>query len=748
MNVAYLTKDGTLAHNKKIIIAANRLPVTIEKSIQRSSGGLVSALEGVKHFSPHWIGWPGNAASGQNERADLTKLLEKQFQCSAVFLSSEEVSDYYHGFANACLWPALHYFPQYIHYDSRWWESYRSVNRRFAEMIAKNSGHDDLVWIHDYHLFLVPQMLRDIKPQLKTGFFLHTPFPSYEIFRCLPHREELLKGLLGSDLIGFHTYGYLRHFRSSITRLLSLDTDIDRIRTGERSCRLGVFPVGINSGRFLRELKTKRCQACLTRLKKKYAGQKIVLSIERLDYTKGILRRLEAIEKFLSETGGRNDTVFVFINIPSREEVKEYDQLKDLIEKTVGRINGKYGSIHSVPINFIHSSISFTELCALYSAADVAMVTPLIDGMNLVAKEFIACQTQEAGVLILSEFAGAANELFNAVIVNPYHIDSIVESLKNALSMPEAERRQDIKEMRSHVIKHDARHWTRAFLQALSSSPPDRQEGGESGQALTRETAIGRIKKSRAVTFFIDYDGTLREFESAPHKSSPGREIRELLDEIASLRNSRVYVISGRKSVDLDIWLGSLNVTLIAEHGLSFRRPHQRQWQLIHKNLDLSFREKALEIFQQYVTTTPGSFIETKESSLVWHYRLSDPEFGAWKAQHLIANLTDLLANKPACVHHGKCIVEVSHTQVHKGAALAHFLMTDDCDLAVCAGDDRTDENMFALNDPRLISIKVGKGDTAAGLRLSSPQEFRAFLRSVCSASDRHQKNSTEGRNE
>lgn len=718
---------------QKVLIVSNRLPITVGKQIKRSSGGLVSALEGTKdHFGHFWMGWPGTYIKDKNAERQLRKTLLDQLHCCPVFLTAREVSDYYHGFSNSCLWPALHYFPQYIRYHQSWWDAYVRVNERFAREIISQTKDQDYVWIHDYHLCLAPRMVKKANPRLKIGFFLHTPFPSYEVFRCLPHREELLEGLLGADLIGFQTYGYLRHFRSSVIRLLNLESDLDRIRVGDHFCRWGVFPIGINSGGFLKELKTKQFQSARKRLLARHSGHQIVLSLERLDYTKGILRRLEAIDKFLSGEKKPAQVSFVFISIPSRGEVKEYVQLKEMVETTVGRINGEHGTVDYAPVQFIHSTVSFTDLCAIYAIADVAMVTPLVDGMNLVAKEFLACQgDDDPGVLLLSEFAGAANELFDAVIVNPYDIESVVVNLRRALAMPVEERRRRVKAMKKHVIQYDAKYWAEMFIGEMVASSGTVEAVPHEEGSMTLAMVRKKIDRAKKTAWFIDYDGTLREFENEPGQSVPTREIHDILRGLGARPQFDVFVISGRKARDLEDWLGGLPVTLIAEHGYCFRDLIQKQWRPVYENLDFSWRDKVREILQAYVATTPGSFIEEKEASLVWHYRQSDPEFGAWKAQNLIANLYDLLVNQPAGVHHGKRIVEISPIQVNKGAAVQKFIHEKGYDCVVCSGDDKTDEAMFVIDDPRLISIKIGKGETRAGLRLISPQVFRQFLHSL-----------------
>ena len=461
---------------ESLIIVSNRLPVTIGKTIKKSSGGLVYAMEGLgDDYDLKWLGWAGGVVDDPAERRKIADELAQRFNYIPIFLSKQDAQDYYTGFSNSSLWPLLHYISPYARYEERWWQSYQKVNRIIADAVLDLVQEDDTVWVHDYHLMLLPSYLRQRRPDLKIGFFLHTPFPSYELFRCHPNREALLEGLLGANLIGFHTFGYLRHFRSTTLRLLGLESEIDHIPQEGHKTTIGVYPIGINAVKFLQELQSDEYRKRYHEYQENYRDKKIVLSVERLDYTKGIPRRLDAIERYLSKTDQREDIVFIFINVPSRESVPEYQQLREEIEGKVGYINGKYATIQNVPVHFIHKSVDFSGLCALYSLADVAMVTPLIDGMNLVAKEYLACQREKNGVLILSEFAGAAQELPNALIVNPYNVNEVAQAIDQALQLSEEQKHKMVAPMKERVVKYDARYWADAFFQDLAAQA-DREQ--------------------------------------------------------------------------------------------------------------------------------------------------------------------------------------------------------------------------------------------------------------------------------
>ncbi len=714
-----------------LINVSNRLPVTINETITKSSGGLVSAIEGVKNkFDLHWFGWPGGVIDQEQKQQQLCRELKEQFQYYPVFLDQEEIDNYYNGFSNTSLWPLLHYMLPYAHHNETWYESYKKVNYAFAEVILNHSHDDAVVWVHDYHLMLLPMILREKQPELRIGFFLHTPFPSYELFRCHPDREELLTGLLGADLIGFHTFGYLRHFRSTVLRILGIESEVDYINHHNMITRLGVYPIGIDSDKFLTELQTEQCRQHLHTLRDNYKDKKIILSVERLDYTKGIPQKLNAIEYFLSQSPPRNDLVFIFICVPSRSDVEEYQNLIQNVEIRISQINGTYSTINNIPINFIHRSVPFSELCAIYSLADMAIVTPLVDGMNLVAKEYVACQQDEQGALILSEFAGSAQELFNAIVVNPYDTRQVSDSIQTALDMTDHERRQMIVPMRQRVLKFNAQHWAQLFIKDLTNESRYQDHQPVITQKMTVDL-IEPFNREKKSALFLDYDGTLCEIKNKPMDAYPHEDIKELFALVQQQPNLDVYIISGRKRDDMDLWFSEYPFTLISEHGFYYRSPGMKDWSTFETRADLSWKDNIIEIFRHFSDMTPGTDVEEKTSSVVWHYRRADPEFGSWKANQLMGELYEVISNLPVVIHHGKKIVEVSSTQVNKGMAMEHFLQQIHYDNVICAGDDETDESMFRIDFDGLISIKVGKVETAAKYYVSDPAGFRNYLRQM-----------------
>lgn len=704
---------------------SNRLPITITKTdIVKSSGGLVSALESFRHHvAVTWIGWPGGFPSNNTEKEQLRDTLRSQFNFEPVFLSEDEVDLYYNGFSNSSLWPLLHYMIPYSHYEERWFHAYQDVNRLFAEVVMEKTAPGDVVWIHDYHLMLLPSLLKEQRPDLKIGFFLHTPFPSCEVFRCNPNREQLLYGLLGADLIGFHTFGYVGHFRDTVLRVLGLESEMNSIVVGNHRTMIHAYPIGIDSEKFLRELDSDPCKACLIDYKEAYRGKKLVLSVERLDYTKGVLRRLKAIKSFLARHPDQDDVVFLFISVPSREDVEEYKALLDDVLNEVSHINGKFSTIKNVPLHFINKSINFTELCALYSLADVCIVTPSIDGMNLVAKEYVACQHEAPGVLILSEFAGAAQELSNALIVNPYNINQVSETIETALTMSEDEKTLRVTSMRCKILRYDARHWGGRFLGDLKKAAKDNIV-----DSPQKPVTLDVLPASRPLALFLDYDGTLSDLKKSPGEAAPDQELDTLFSLLEKNKDLIVSIISGRSRADMDAWFSRFNFNLIAEHGYYVRQKDDALWRVFDERADLSWMHEVRGMLNHYAGVTPGSSVEAKSASIVWHYRQSDPEYGLWKANQLVSELSTMMSNLPVEIHHGKKIVEVSSIQINKGCTVERFLKQNaDCRL-VCAGDDVTDESMFRITDPRITHIKVGKGETTAPYRIESPAAFRRFL--------------------
>jgi trehalose 6-phosphate synthase/phosphatase len=717
----------------RTVIVSNRLPITVRAEggtldLQPSVGGLATGLLGVHERSGGlWIGWPGIGATQATGRSLDRQLVERRL--AAVPLSAEEIERYYQGYSNAVLWPVFHSFAGELPLDPDGAEVYERVNARFAEAVVKHHRPGDRIWIHDYQLLRVPALVREQLPEARIGFFLHIPFPTSEMFRVLPERAALLEGLLGADLVGFHTASYMRHFSSAVLRVLGAWTDVDRVRWRGREVRLGVFPMGVDAASFAATAEAPGVADEVRDLRA--GGVRLLLGVDRLDYTKGIPRRLLAYERLLHDRPELRGRVrLVQVAVPSRTEVGAYQDFRMQVEMLVGRIHGAFATPAWSPIHYLSRGLSREEVVTLYRAADAMLVTPLRDGMNLVAKEFVAARTDGDGVLVLSEFTGAAAELAEAIQVNPYDLAGTAAAYQRALEMPEEERRTRMAALRRRVVAYDAHRWARTFLERLEESgaaPPPAL--GASPAAAIRE-AIARIREAPHATLLLDYDGTLVPFAASPELARPDPDLLALLRALAAAPGRTVHVVSGRRRENIERWLGDLPIGLHAEHGY-WSRPPGGAWSSARPPA-APWREPARAILEDFAARTPGSLVEEKTAGFAWHYRMADPDYGAAQAHDLMVHLSAVLSNAPVEILPGAMVVEVRPQGVDKGGVVtAVAAAAPPRSLLVALGDDRTDEDMFAALPPGGLAIHVGPAPSEAGLRLRGVADARAFLRAI-----------------
>ncbi|MEZ5286782.1 MAG: bifunctional alpha,alpha-trehalose-phosphate synthase (UDP-forming)/trehalose-phosphatase [Vicinamibacterales bacterium] len=724
----------------RLLIVSNRLPVTARLSDGRvrltsATGGLATGLRPWHERSDGlWVGWPGDVSRlTADQRTDLDRELAGR-GIVPVHLAAEHVDRYYHGFSNGVVWPLFHYLIDRVPIDATGWGAYQQVNELFADAVADQYRPGDTIWVHDYQLMLVPALLRARLPEARIGFFLHIPFPSSEVFRLLPWRERLLDGLLGADLVGFHTFDYMRHFVAALLHLKGLETDIDRVRVDQREVRMGVFPMGVDARRFTELAEDPDVAAEVAEIRREAGGRRIILGVDRLDYTKGIPRRLHAIQRLLTAEPELRDRVrYIQVAVPSRGEVDSYRRFKRQVEENVGRINGLCGTVRSTPIHYMHRSVSMRQLVALFVAADVMLVTPLRDGMNLVAKEFVASRVDEDGVLVLSEFAGAAAELNGAIVVNPYDVQSVTESVRQALALLPEERRARMRTLRDRVCEYDIHAWARGFLTQLEALRPD---GGtvvlQSPETLTH--ALADARQAAGVRLLLDYDGTLVPIVRSPELAAPDEALLRLLERLAASPGLQIDIVSGRPRPTLEGWLGELPISLWAEHGLWHRDGREGTWRTAVR-VDPDWSRRILPILEHFTARTPGSQIETKTASLTWHYRRAPKEFGLRQAQDLRVHLTDALSNQPFEVIEGKKVIEVRPRGVSK--ALVARRVQDEAEPGVrviALGDDRTDEDLFAALAPENVTIAVGHRPSCARFRVDDHKAVRELLASFLDA--------------
>ena len=716
-----------------LIIVSNRLPISIKSidpiEFQKSPGGLVSAIETfIKKASLSswlWIGWPGTSLP-KREMQRINAHLFQEHNYVPVYVPEKLMEKFYNGFCNRTLWPLFHSMPALTTYEKTAWESYLEVNKIFLEAILENTQTDKeiYIWIHDYHLMLLPGMIRNVLPEAKVGFFLHIPFPPPEVFAQLPWRRELLEGLLGADLIGFHTYEYTINFLRSLSRVLGIDHTLGEFEHDGRIIKVDTFPLGIDFNLFnSMESSDEKAES----IKRALGYKKIVFSVDRLDYTKGIYNRLLAFEDFLQRNPNWRGRVVLILNVvPSRERVEHYQRMKNQIEEKVAQINGTFGSVEWVPVLYHYKSLSTEELIAHYRASDVLLVTPIKDGMNLIAKEFVASRKDLRGVLILSEFAGSSKELGEALVINPNAIDELSKAIEAALEMPPEEQENRLKIMRERLKRYDVLKWGNDFLESLKNMALKRNtlKTKELTERLLQELKE-MFKASYKRLFLLDYDGTLVPLVRKPQLATPTQEIKDVLQKLGELENTKVVLISGRDKEQLDKWFGTLPITLVAEHGCWVKEPKEGWSTRCVKNNELI--EKVKKIMDLYIDRLPQSFIEEKDFTLVFHYRSSDPEMASLRVKELTDELSSLIANTDYSILLGNKVVEVRPAGINKGTSALAFCQDHDFILAI--GDDITDEDMFRVLPQKAITIKVGITPSFARYHVLSHTKVLSLLR-------------------
>lgn len=723
---------------------SNRLPFSVrrgegagEYELSPSSGGLVSALSSYierrskeePDFECVWMGWPG-AAIDPEYQASVRERALREHGAYPVFLDDQETAEFYHGFCNSTLWPLFHYFSSYAQYSEEQWQTYQRVNQAFCRAALELIRPGDVVWVHDYQLLLLPKLLRDQGVDTRLGFFLHVPFPSYEVFRQLPTRwrRELLEGMLGADLVGFHTHDYTQYFLRSVYRTLGHEHQFGEIQMGAELRRAETFPIGIDFERFMQAAGSAEVAALREQIERGLQGRKAIFSVDRLDYSKGILHRLRGFETFLqTHPEERGRVVFILVVVPSRAEVPHYRRMKHELDELVGQINGAYGSVDWVPILYQYRSLEFQELVALYSLAPIALITPLRDGMNLVAKEYLASKPDGQGVLILSEMAGAARELGEALLINPNHRQEIAEALHEAVRLEPEEQVRRNRPMQERLQRYDARRWVTNFLDSLERVR--RRQGRLATHHLAgalRAELLDRYRAAQRRLVLLDYDGTLVPFAARPELANPDAALLELIARLGEDPQNRVFVISGRDRGTLDGWFAPLPVSLIAEHG-AWLKDKDRGWTQL-KPLTSEWKEHLAPLLQLYVDRVPGSFLEEKDHSLAWHYRRADPELGAGRAKELMDELVGYTANFDVQVLEGKKVVEVRNAGVNKGAAALACMSLVEPDFVLAAGDDQTDEDLFRALPRSAYTVRVGIPHSHAAYHLKDHIEVRALL--------------------
>lgn len=720
----------------KLVIIANRLPLKVNKNIDetlefiRSEGGLTTGLDSLEiNLEKHWVGWPGMIVESDEEATEITQHLE-QFHFHPVFLTEEQIHNHYEGYSNSTLWPLCHYFNAFVGHDPAYWTGYQEVNKIFCDIALQFVEPGDIVWVQDYQLMLLPKMLRKSGVDMSIGYFHHIPFPTYELIRVLPQRSELVSGLLGADLIGFHTHDYMRHFVSTCERILDVRFDLDQVALDNRIAYADVFPMGINYSLYNEAPLLPEIQEKSKELKEKFGERKLILSVDRLDYSKGILSRLKGFERFLELYPEYHEkTSLVMIVVPSRDNVDSYHELKIKIDETIGAINGRYSNMDWTPVYYFYHSFDFNELIAMYHIADVGLITPLRDGMNLVAKEYVAAKRDKPGVLILSEMAGAAIELSDALIINPNDTDMMAQSICDALEMPEEEQLLHMSNMQKKISKRTVNYWANNFISQLLSI---RQNNENLNSERIDSTVLSNIKSAYYATskrlIILDYDGTLTSFKKRPEDAFPDEALYIILKQLSADKKNKVVISSGRDHHILEQWFGAINISMAAEHGAYYKEdgvwhskvPKEKPW-----------NSEITDILQLFVEKTPRSMIEEKETTLVWHYRNVDGWLATFREQQLIHALIEPCSRLGLQIMRGNKIVEIKSPMHTKGSEAKRLVKLDDYDFILAMGDDTTDEDMFRALPDTAYTIKIGEMSLLARYNLKSQSKSLPFLRKL-----------------
>lgn len=699
---------------RPVVVASNRLPFTYRHTDaglerERSPGGLVSAMEPVlRKRGGTWVGWPGISLAPDEDPS----LPGEPYRIRAVPLDAEEVDGYYRGFSNRTLWPLMHSLAPRAIFDGREFEHYATVNRRFAEATAEEAQDAGLVWIHDYQLMLAPVEVRRLLPDTPLAFFLHIPFPPYDIFRLLPWDRELLRGLLACDLIGFHVPGYALNFLDCVERTLGARVHRDEllVEYGDRTTRVRALPLGIEFERY--ESFAKEAPPPTP------GREQVVLGVDRLDYTKGIPERMRAFERLLETYPEyRERVVLLQLAVPSRAQVDEYQRLKRELDELVGRINGRFATSRWSPIRYLYRSVEIERLCAIYRDSSIALVTPLRDGMNLVAKEYVACQVDEPGVLVLSRLAGAADTMREALLVNPYDIDGTAETLHRALTMDEAERRSRMAALRRRERRDDLGTWVSEFLDAAGV---ERAEAAPlTGSDFSRW--LDPFLKRYRLALFLDYDGTLTPLCDHPAEATLSPAMHGAVAACSDREDVDVSIVSGRALTDVRNMVGIADLTYAGNHGLEIDGGAVDHF--VHEDL-VHYRQRAEELADALVRCeVDGAWTEHKGPTLTYHYR-AVPEN---RRGSLIEDVRGLIAQHGYQARDAHCAVEARPPiGWDKGRAVLHILRNrygpawSEEVRVIYVGDDQTDEDAFRFLAGLATTFRVGSADapTAATLRL------------------------------
>ncbi|CAL0313171.1 unnamed protein product [Lupinus luteus] len=728
-----------------------------------------------------------------SEQEEVSQRLLDDFNCVPTFLPHDLQEKFYLGFCKQQIWPLFHYMlpicPDHgDRFDRVLWQAYVAANKIFADKVMEIINPDeDFVWVHDYHLMVLPTFLRKRFNRVKLGFFLHSPFPSSEIYRTLPVRDEILRGLLNSDLIGFHTFDYARHFLSCCSRMLGLDYESKRGHIGldyfGRTIFIKILPIGIHMGRLESVLNLPCTAAKVKEVQEEFKGKKVILGVDDMDIFKGISLKFLALEQLLQQKPElQGKVVLVQIVNPARGSGKDVQEAMKETYLIAQRINDIYGSNHYQPVILIDRPVPRFEKTAYYAVAECCIVNAVRDGMNLVPYKYVVCRQGTAkmdlalgrrsdcprsSMLVVSEFIGCSPSLSGAIRVNPWDVDAVADALYSAITMCDSEKHLRHEKHYRYVSSHDMAYWAQSFMQDLERACKDHYTKRCWGiglglgfrvvslshgfRKLSIDHIVSAYKRTNKRAIFLDYDGTIVP-ESSLNKA-PSASVISVLNALCNDTKNIVFIVSGRGRNSLSDWFASCKMLgLAAEHGYFLRWSRDSEWETSHLSVDLDWKNMVEPVMQSYTEATDGSSIEVKESALVWHHLDADPDFGSCQAKELLDHLESVLANEPAAVKRGQHIVEVKPQGINKGLAAEKILSTmvnggNSPDFVMCIGDDRSDEDMFESilrtvscpslpAAPEIFACTVGSKPSKAKYYLDDTTDVIKLLQGLATSSN------------
>ncbi|OWM73332.1 probable alpha,alpha-trehalose-phosphate synthase [UDP-forming] 7 [Punica granatum] len=783
----------------RMIIVANQLPLKANRSPDNKGWSfswnedslLLQLKDGLPEDMEVFYVGSLKVCVDPSEQDDVSQQLLEKFKCVPTFLPPDILDKFYDGFCKKHLWPLFHYMLPFSadrggRFDRSLWEAYVSANKLFFQKVVEVINPDeDYIWIHDYHLMVLPTFLRRRFNRVRMGFFLHSPFPSSEIYRTLPVREEILKALLNSDLIGFHTFDYARHFLSCCSRMLGLEYQSKRGYIGleyyGRTIGIKIMPVGVHMGRIASVMKQADEERKIAELRHQFEGKTVLLGVDDLDIFKGIDLKVLAMEQMLKQhPKWKGKAVLVQIVNPARGSGANIDDTKTEILESCKRINKEFGRPGYEPIIFIDSPISVSEKVAYYSIAECVVVTAVRDGMNLTPYEYIACRQglsdseahlsnsgPKKSMLVISEFIGCSPSLSGAIRVNPWNVETTGEAMNEAIAMADSEKQLRHEKHYRYVMRHDVAYWARSFLQDMGRICADHFRkrcwgiGFSFGfrvvaldpnfRKLSIAAIVSAYSRAKTRAILLDYDGTVMPQNSI--LKSPSQEVVSILNTLCADPRNSVFIVSGRTKDSLSSWFSPCKkLGIAAEHGYFMRWSQKEDWEVHGQNSDFGWMQIAEPVMKLYTEATDGSSIEVKESALVWQYRDADLGFGSAQAKEMLDHLESVLANEPVSVKSGQFIVEVKPQGATKGFVAEKIFtsMTESgkqTEFVLCIGDDRSDEDMFEIianafsrnilsSKTAVFACTVGQKPSKATYYLDDPSEVINMLESLAEASD------------